>query len=68
MTDTLKRSFVKAVVWETISNAACCALAWGWFGDLRMCLAFTGVCFLLKVLLFIPHERVWQHINFGRQP
>jgi uncharacterized membrane protein len=64
---TPKRSFAKAVSWETFSNLVCGGLAYGWFGDLTSCVAFTGVCFIVKLVLFYYHERIWHQIPFGKQ-
>jgi len=55
---TPKRTITKAVSWETFSNPVCGGLADGWFGDLTSCVAFTGVCFVVKLILFYYHERL----------
>jgi uncharacterized membrane protein len=62
-----ERSIFKAVSWETFSNLVCGGLAYGWFGDLTSCVAFTGVCFVVKLILFYYHERLWHQIPFGKQ-
>ena len=64
---TPKRSLAKAVSWETFSNLVCGGLAYGWFGDLTSCAVFTLICFVVKLILFYYHERVWHQIPFGKQ-
>ena len=61
-----RRTFVKALSWETFSNLVCLALAYMMFGNLGGCLVFTGVCFVVKLLLFYGHERLWHQIPFGK--
>jgi uncharacterized membrane protein len=63
---TPKRSFVKAVSWETFSNLACFGLAYATFGNLSGCAVFTAVCFVVKLILFYYHERIWHQIPFGK--
>jgi uncharacterized membrane protein len=65
-TSTPKRTFAKAVSWESFSNLVCLALAYAIFGNLGGCLVFTGVCFVLKLILFYGHERIWHQIPFGK--
>ena len=67
-TSTRKRSIVKAISWETISNAICLGLAYLMFGNFGGCLLFTGVCFVLKLGLFYYHDRIWHQIPFGKRP
>jgi uncharacterized membrane protein len=64
---TPRRSIAKAVSWETFSNLVCGGLAYGWFGDLTSCAVFTAICFIVKLILFYYHERVWHQIPFGKQ-
>jgi uncharacterized membrane protein len=64
---TLRRTIAKAVSWETISNLICLGLAWAWFGNFGGCAAFTLVCFLVKLALFVPHDRVWHQIPYGKK-
>ena len=62
-----KRSVAKAVTWETFSNLVCLALAYAMFGNFGSCLAFTGICFVVKLILFYYHERIWHQIQWGKR-
>jgi uncharacterized membrane protein len=66
-TSTPKRTFAKAVSWESFSNLVCLALAYAIFGNLGGCLVFTGVCFVVKLLLFYGHERLWHQLDWGKR-
>ena len=65
---TPKRSFFNRLSrWETFSNLVCGGLAYGWFGDLTSCAVFTLICFIVKLILFYYHERLWHQISYGKQ-
>jgi len=63
---TPRRSFVKAVSWETFSNLVCFVLAYMMFGNIGGCAIFTVIAFVVKLFLFYEHERVWHQIRWGK--
>jgi adenylylsulfate kinase len=63
-----KRSVVKAISWEFFGNLVCFGLAYATFGNIGGCAIFTAVCFLVKLVLFYYHERLWHQIPFGKKP
>ena len=65
---TPKRSIAKAASWETFSNLVCFALAYATFGNLGGCVAFTLICFAVKLILFYYHERIWHQVEWGKKP
>ena len=65
---TPKRSFAKALSWETFSNLVCFALAYAMFGNLGGCAVFTVICFIVKLVLFYWHERARHQVRWGRMP
>jgi len=64
---TPKRTIAKAISCDSFSNLVCFGLAYATFGNLGGCAVFTGVCFLVKLILFYYHERMWHQIPFGKQ-
>ena len=66
-TSTLKRSIAKAVSFETVSNLAGFSIAYLMFGNLGGCVVFTGICFVVKLILFYWHERAWHQVGWGKQ-
>lgn len=63
---TPKRSLVKALSWETISTLATFGLAWLMFNQVSTCIAFAGASFVMKLILFYWHERVWHQVAYGK--
>jgi adenylylsulfate kinase len=63
---TSKRSIAKAITWETFSSLVCFGLAYATFGNLGGCAVFTVVCFVVKLILFYYHERMWHQIRWGK--
>jgi uncharacterized membrane protein len=63
---TRKRSFIKGLSWETISNLATFVLAYAMFGNVALCLVFFSISFVLKLLMFYLHERVWHQVQWGK--
>jgi uncharacterized membrane protein len=65
---TPKRSVAKAISWETFSNLVCFVLAYAMFGNIGGCLIFTGIAFVVKLILFYYHERIWHQVEWGKKP
>jgi uncharacterized membrane protein len=61
-----RRSIVKGLTWECLSNFICFGLAYATFGNIGGCAVFTAVCFLVKLILFYYHERIWHQIPYGK--
>ena len=64
---TRRRSIMKALSWETFSNLVCFGLAILMFGNIGGCAIFTGICFVVKLVLFYWHERVWHQVEWGKR-
>lgn len=60
------RSFVKALSWETFSNTVCFGIAYMMFGNIGGCAIFTAICFIVKLILFYGHERIWHQLRWGK--
>jgi uncharacterized membrane protein len=65
---TRRRSIAKGLSFEVLSNLVGGWLAYEWFGDITSCVVFTFACFLVKLVLFYYHERIWHQIPYGKQP
>ncbi len=62
-----KRSLVKAFSWESFSTASTMLLAFGMFGNLDLCMVFGFISYLMKLIMFYYHERIWHQIDWGKQ-
>jgi uncharacterized membrane protein len=63
---TRKRTVVKAMSWETFSTLATFGVAWLMFGCLGACITFAVVTYLMKLILFYGHDRLWHQIAWGK--
>lgn len=62
-----RRSVTKAISWETISTVVQFGLAYAMFGSVNMCIAFAFISFVVKLVMFYYHERVWHQIPWGKR-
>jgi uncharacterized membrane protein len=61
-----KRSITKAVTWETFSTLATFGVAWVMFGEMGTCITFAAITFVMKLILFYFHERLWHQVHWGK--
>ena len=54
------RAWLKATSWEVSSNLVVFGLAFTTFGDIGVCALFGAVCFVVKLGLFVLHEKLWE--------
>jgi uncharacterized membrane protein len=66
-TSSRKRTVVKGLSFEIVSNLAGLGLAYAVFGNFGSCAVFTLVCFVVKLILFYYHERIWHQFDWGKQ-
>jgi len=62
-----KRTIAKALTWESFSNLVCFGMAYAVFGNIGGCAVFTLVCFMVKLILFFFHERLWHQFDWGKE-
>ena len=63
-----RRTLVKGLSFEVLSNLIGLWMAYLWFGNFCTCLTFTLICFVVKLILFFFHERAWHQCDWGRKP
>jgi adenylylsulfate kinase len=66
MASTPIRSFVKGVVWETITFIITLFAVYLIYGDFLSSLKFAFALTVFKILLFFVHERLWKKIRWGK--
>lgn len=54
------RTVAKAIAWESISTAATLGLAFAMFGNIGSCILFSVIAYLMKLVLFYFHDRIWE--------
>jgi len=62
-----RRSLLKALSWESISNIVVFFLAYLMFGNIELCTIFFVISFLLKIGMFYIHERIWHQVPYGKR-
>lgn len=66
MASTPIRSFVKGVVWETVSFFLTLLAAYWYYGNFLSSLKFSLILTFVKIFLFFANERIWKKIRWGK--
>jgi adenylylsulfate kinase len=64
--DTHSRSIAKAVSYRIFGSASTAAIVWFYSRNLSLSLGAGILDTVIKLGLYFLHERMWNHINFGR--
>lgn len=64
--ETHLRSVVKGISWRIIATLVTTVVVWLISGEVSMALFAGASDSLVKIGLFWGHERIWQHIGWGR--
>jgi len=62
-----KGLILKALSWELISTSVMTGLAWVMFGQIKTCVVFSAIGFIVKTGLFIVHDKFWSRFEKGPQ-
>jgi len=60
------RSVVKALSWRCIGTADTLLVSYVVTGKIGLATSIALVDFLTKLLLYFFHERIWNHIKWGK--
>lgn len=61
------RSIAKALSYRILGSCTTAAICFAVSGKLALSLGAGAVDMVLKLGLYFLHERVWNHIEFGRE-
>ena len=64
--DTYSRSTYKSISWRVVASCVTFLLVLIWTDSISIALSITAVEIVVKLTLFIVHERVWCRIAHGR--
>lgn len=64
--DKSYRSFAKAVSWRLTGTIDTIVISFLITGKATWALSIGGIELFTKITLYYVHERVWNHIRFGR--
>ena len=59
------RSILKGLTWRVIASATILVITYYTTGDIDLALTITGIEFVVKLLLYYFHERLWQLVPRG---
>ena len=66
MLETRARSLAKAVSYRVFGSISTAAIAFWFIGDIKSALGVGGLDLVVKIALYFAHERLWDHVPFGR--
>lgn len=61
-----KRHIIKAITWRIVATLTTIALAWGISGDYKIGLKVGLFEFILKMVLYYFHERLWYKYKISK--
>jgi uncharacterized membrane protein len=67
MTNTVYRSVVKTITWRIVGTIDTIVISYFITGSFKMGVAIGSIEIISKMVLYFLHERVWQHVNFGKR-
>ncbi len=68
MQEQIKRSLVKTITWRLTGSGATFLISWLLTGNLAVASSIAVVQIVANTLLYFVHERVWNIINWGKNP
>ena len=60
------RSLAKAISYRLLGSATTGMVVFLWTGKLAISLGVGALDMIAKIGLYFLHERIWNHISFGR--
>ncbi|MHC4371827.1 MAG: DUF2061 domain-containing protein [Planctomycetota bacterium] len=60
------RSLVKGVSWESFSFFLTIAITYWYLQSFSVSLKLTSMLFVIKIVCFFVHERIWHQIKLGK--
>ena len=66
--ETRARSIAKAVSYRCLGSASTALIVYAVTGKISVSAGAGAADAIVKLSLYFVHERIWNHINFGREP
>jgi adenylylsulfate kinase len=66
MMESNTRSLAKAISYRLLGSATTGMVVFLWTGKLAISLGVGALDMIAKIGLYFLHERIWNHISFGR--
>jgi len=65
--ETKTRSIVKSIIWRIIGIILLIVIAYFVTGDLKEMTIITILFHAIRMAMYYFHERIWQHISWGKE-
>lgn len=65
--ETHGRSILKALTWKLIATALTFIVLYRETGDFRHAAKFSGTIFVVGLILYYIHERLWNNVHWGKE-
>jgi adenylylsulfate kinase len=66
MIESHARSLAKAVTYRVLGSLSTAAMVFLFTGSVKLSLGAGALDSIVKITLYFLHERLWDHIPFGR--
>jgi len=66
--ETRARSIAKAISYRFLGSASTALIVFAGTGKMSLSAAAGAADAVIKITLYFAHERVWNHISYGREP
>jgi uncharacterized membrane protein len=63
--DSRLRSLIKGITWRIPATTTIIIIAWVTTGDISIAIEIGAIEFVLKLILYYLHERIWVAIPLG---
>ena len=60
------RSVIKALTWRLIGTIDTLLVSYFLTGKIGLATSIASIDFVTKLVLYFFHERIWNHINWGK--
>lgn len=65
--ESTKRSVLKALSWRFLASVITGIIVYCVTGELESAAGIGAIDTFIKLAVYVGHERVWNHIPFGRE-
>jgi uncharacterized membrane protein len=65
--ENVKRSFLKTITWRIIASLTTMTLVLIFTGKFSLAIGVGIFDFLLKMIFYYAHERIWNKFGYGRK-
>lgn len=64
--ETTRRSIAKALSWRLLASAITALIVFLVTGEIESAAGIGAADTVIKLVIYVGHERIWNHISYGR--